>query len=200
MDWLRLSPSSSNLINMRQRFVTAQWVPYPVVTVFAFFADPMNLPLLTPEPLNMKIDYLELVQAPEVHADAVPQSSQPEIAAGAGTEMKLSFRPMAHLPIRVSWIARITEFVWFDHFCDEQVRGPFAYFQHRHGVLAETQQGHAGTRLTDEVDFELPLGLIGRLGGGIVRRQMEQMFRIRQERLPAILKNSVRKGERRRYL
>jgi len=179
---------------MRQRFDTAQWVPFPVDVVFGFFANPNNLPLLTPEPLKMRIDELKLVEAPPGPEIDSSQLARTEIAAGAGTEMKLSFQPARYVPTRVTWVARITEFVWFDHFCDEQARGPFAFFRHRHGVQARTQQGRAGTELTDDVEFELPLGLIGRLGGGVVRRQMEQMFRIRQERLPGILEKRAREA------
>lgn len=179
---------------MRQRFATSQWVSYPVEIVFAFFANPDNLPLLSPEALKMRIERLDLVQAPAPHEIGGHSGVQTELAAGAGTEMKLSFQPTPFIPMRVSWVARIAEFLWFDHFCDEQVRGPFAFFRHRHGVRREMQQGRAGTRLTDDVEFELPFGAIGRLGGGIVRRQMEQMFRTRQERLPEILATRARQS------
>lgn len=172
---------------MRQRFATSQWVPYPLELVFAFFANPYNLPLLSPEPLKMRIDSMTLIQAPAPPAVPTNIPGDPQIAAGAGTEMKLSFQPAPFVPFRVSWVARITEFQWFSHFYDEQVRGPFAFFRHRHGVQSEMQQGRSGTMLTDDVEFELPFGPIGRLGGGIVRLQMEQMFRTRQERLPALL-------------
>ncbi|WP_162601278.1 SRPBCC family protein [Occallatibacter savannae] len=178
---------------MRQRFVTSQWVPYPLEVVFGFFANPNNLPLLTPEPLKMRIDDMKLVQAPAPAGTAASLLPAPAIAAGVGTEMKLSFQPAPFVPLRVSWVARITEFAWFDHFCDEQVSGPFAFFRHTHGVQTKTQQGRAGTEVTDEVEFEVPLGPIGALGGGVVRRQMEQMFRTRQERLPQILAAQARK-------
>ena len=178
---------------MRQRFATSQWVPYTVEVVFAFFANPNNLPLLMPEGMKMRIDGLNLVPAPPHPTIASSQFAQQEIAAGEGTEMKISFRPLPYLPVRASWVARISEFVWLSHFCDEQVRGPFALFRHRHGVQAETQDGRVGTTVTDQVEFELPLGSVGRLGDGIMRRQMEQMFRMRQERLPGLLKTRVRR-------
>lgn len=172
---------------MRQRFATSQWVPYPVELVFTFFANPYNLPLLSPEPLKMRIDGMKLVQAPPPPSAPAQIPGDPQIAAGAGTEMKLSFQPAPFVPFRVSWVARITEFVWLSHFFDEQVSGPFAFFRHRHGVHAETHQGRSGTKLTDDVEFELPFGAIGGLGSGIVRLQMQHMFRTRQQRLPALL-------------
>ena len=177
---------------MRQRFVTSQWIAYTADLVFAFFANPHNLPLLMPEPMKMRIDELNLVPAPPNQMISASQLARQEIAAGAGTQMKISFRPVSYLPMRVSWEARITEFVWYSHFCDEQIRGPFEFFRHRHGIRPEIHEGRMGTELTDEVEFSLPLGSVGHLGDKAVHRQMKQMFRIRQERLPGILEAKVR--------
>lgn len=177
---------------MLQRFVTTQWIPYTVDLAFAFFANPNNLPLLMPEQMKMRIDRLELVPAPLNPMIAGPQLARQEIVAGTGTEIEISFRPVSYLPVRLSWQAKITEFVWFSHFCDEQVKGPFERFRHRHGIRSEIQDGKVGTLLTDEVEFSLPLGAAGHVGDRVVLRQMKQMFRARQERLPAILGAKIR--------
>lgn len=177
---------------MRQRFVTSQWIPYPVDLAFAFFANPHNLPLLMPEALRMRIDKLDLRPAPPNPMIAASQVAKHETAAGAGTSMEISFRPLSFLPVRVKWVAQITEFVWFSHFCDEQVRGPFEYFRHRHGIRSQIQNGQAGTELTDDVEFSVPLGTMGQLGNKVVERQMRKMFRMRQERLPLLLEAKVR--------
>lgn len=179
---------------MRQTFVTTQWIPYTAELAFAFFANPNNLPLLMPEPMKMRIDKLNLVPAPANPMIEGAQLPRQEIAAGAGTEMKISFRPLGYVPMRVSWVARITEFAWYSHFCDEQVQGPFAFFRHRHGIRPELQHGRMGTQLTDEVEFSLPLGSVGHLLDKAALRQMKQMFKIRQERLPAILEAKVRQA------
>jgi len=177
---------------MCQRFVTAQWIPYTVDMAFAFFANPNNLPLLMPERLKMRIDRLELASPPPNPIIGGSQLFRQDIAAGVGTQMEISFRPASYGPMRVSWLAQITEFVWYSHFCDEQVRGPFEFFRHRHGIRSEIQQGRVGTQLTDEVEFSLPLGSVGHLWDKAVQRRMKEMFRIRQERLPAILEAMVR--------
>jgi ligand-binding SRPBCC domain-containing protein len=173
---------------MAQRFVTAQWIPYPVDLVFAFFANPKNLPLLMPEQLRMRIEKIELGPPTRNPMFLGEQSARQEMAAGAGTQIKMSFRPVRHLPMRVSWVARISEFVWKSHFCDEQVKGPFKYFRHRHGIRSEIQKGQLGTELTDEVEFSLPLGTLGHVWDRAVLREMERMFKVRQERVPEILK------------
>lgn len=41
---------------MAQRFETRQWVPFPVELVFAFFANPSNLPHLMPPRLKTRIE------------------------------------------------------------------------------------------------------------------------------------------------
>ena len=179
---------------MRQQFVTTQWIPYTIDLVFAFFANPTNLPLLMPEQMRMRIDKLELLPPPTTNPMIAGENARwQEIAAGTGTQIEMSFRPVRYLPMRVSWVARISEFEWNSHFCDEQVKGPFEHFRHRHGVRSEIQQGRVGTELTDEVEFSLPLGTIGRVLDRAVLRQMERMFTVRQERLPAILKERLQR-------
>jgi ligand-binding SRPBCC domain-containing protein len=94
-------------------------------------------------------------------------------------------------------MTRITEFVWNSHFCDEQVRGPFSQFHHRHGILAETREGVEGTMVSDEIEFTLPYGIVGRIGGELVRRKLAQSFAFRQKRLPEILAAAARQAVKR---
>jgi ligand-binding SRPBCC domain-containing protein len=168
---------------MSQRFVAEQWLSYPVAQVFAFFADPANLPRLMPAGLHTRIEQLHIEPPPAQNASE-PLSS---IAAGAGSRILISFRPVPWLPLRVRWLARITEFAWNSHFCDEQVSGPFATFRHCHRIEAETRESREGTRVTDEIEFTLPLGWLGRLGEGAVRRQLASSFAFRQKRLEELL-------------
>jgi ligand-binding SRPBCC domain-containing protein len=177
---------------MLQQFVTTQWLPYTVDLVFAFFANPNNLPLLMPDSMQMRIDRVELAPAPPNPMIAGPRLARQEIVAGTGTRMQISFRPVSFFPMRVTWQARITQFVWFSHFCDEQVKGPFEHFHHRHGIRPEIQNGHVGTQLTDEVEFSLPLGTVGHVWDRAVLRQMQRMFKFRQQRLPEILDAKIR--------
>jgi len=184
---------------MRQRFVTSQWVPFAVDLVFAFFSNPHNLPVLMPEELQARIDRLTLEPPPPNPLlsaanwnPLLTASGGHLLAAGVGSRIELSFRPVPYVPMRVRWEARITEFSWYSHFCDEQARGPFDYFHHRHGIRAEMQQGRIGTQLVDEIDFELPFGTMGELWDKAVTRQLRRTFAMRQERLPRLLNATVR--------
>lgn len=167
------------------RFEARQWVPFPVELVFAFFADPRNLPRLMPPALGTRIEELRLMPAQTEAAST--KLIADSTASGEGSEIRISFRPVPFLPLRVRWLARITEFEWNSHFKDEQVRGPFATFRHRHGTLPETRNGKAGTLVTDAIDYSLPLGLLGRLVSPLARLQLRHSFAQRQKRLPQML-------------
>lgn len=186
---------------MRHRFVTCQWIPFTVDVVFAFFSNPHNLPLLMPEKLQTRIERMTLEPTPpnplflsssSNAPPAISNSGGHQLVAGVGSRIELSFRPVPYVPMRLRWEARITEFVWYSHFCDEQVTGPFDYFHHRHGIRAEMEQGRIGTQLVDEIEFELPLGTVGELWDKAVTRQLKRTFAMRQERLPRLLNATVR--------
>lgn len=172
---------------MTQSFETRQWVPFPVELVFAFFANPTNLPHLMPRKLEMRIEDVRMQPPPPRPLHPDPARRFKSVAAGVGSEILISFFPIAWVPRRVSWMTRITEFAWNSHFCDEQVRGPFTSFHHRHGIQAEEREGVDGTLVSDEIEFTLPLGILGRVGGAMARRKLANSFAHRQKRLPEIL-------------
>lgn len=88
---------------------------------------------------------------------------------GSTVELELRLGPM-----RRRWVARHTECVRFSHFCDVQERGPFRAWRHRHGF---EPAGEGRCRLTDEVEFSLPLAPAGDwLGGWAVKQILKKMF------------------------
>jgi ligand-binding SRPBCC domain-containing protein len=174
---------------MTQRFTTSQWVPFPVEQVFAFFADPANLPRLMPGSLKTKVNATRLVP-PTGNTDLAISSRW--TAAGVGSEIDISFRPFPFVPYRVRWTARIAEFVWNDHFCDEQLRGPFASFRHCHVIHAEARQGVQGSLVDDEIEFRLPFGVLGQAAGLFVRLNLKTSFRQRQDQLLRMLSAELR--------
>jgi len=182
---------------MPHRFATSQWIPFPVELVFAFFANPSNLPHLMPSSLQARIEDIRIEPPPTRPVAADPARRFRSVAAGVGSEILISFQPLRWVPKRASWMARIVEFEWNCHFCDEQVRGPFQAFRHRHGIAAEERNGVEGTLVSDEVEFSFPYGLIGTVGGLIVRRELKQSFAYRQKRLPEILSVAARQAARR---
>jgi len=64
-------------------------------------------------------------------------------------------------------------------FADRMNRGPFARWLHRHIV---SEHGPDECTLTDDIEYELPLGAVGRLlGAGIARRRLDRLFAYRHE-------------------
>jgi ligand-binding SRPBCC domain-containing protein len=182
---------------MTERFETRQWTPYPVELVFAFFANPANLPHLMPPRLETRIEDARLVPPVARPAAADPARRFRSVAAGVGSEILVSFYPLRWFPRRASWQGRITGFEWNSHFVDELMRGPFTLFRHRHDIRAETREGVEGTLVADTIEFELPYGFLGRLAALLVRRQLKSAFAYRQDRLPEILQAASRQAARR---
>ena len=166
---------------MRLHFQTEQRIPYPLELVFAFFADPANLPKLMPAWQRARIDQATYVPPPPP-PNAFPGSNR--ITAGNGTELLITIRPVPLSPIRASWLARIENFRWLEGFCDVQLKGPFKFWRHCHTV----QLHRSGTLLHDEVEYELPLGPLSALADKLfVHRQLAATFQYRQRRTLELL-------------
>jgi len=176
---------------MHHHFQSEQWLPYSVEHVFAFFSNPENLPRLMPKWQNARIEEASFAPPPPRPATANPMRF-PGIVAGAGTRMTLSFRPFPLSPLRVPWEAEIDQFAWFDHFCDTQHRGPFAFWHHCHRISPETRDLNGtptrGTLVRDEVEYELPFGALGELANKLVmQRQFKSIFAFRHKRTADLL-------------
>jgi len=182
---------------MSERFKTRQWVPFPVELVFAFFANPSNLPHLMPPKLEARVEDARIQPPPPRPPAPHPSRRFRSVAAGVGSEILVSFYPVRWFPRRASWLARITEFEWNSHFTDEQARGPFRHFRHRHGIQAEIRDGVEGTMVSDAIEFTLPQWLHSRIGSRLVRRQLERLFAHRQQRLTEVLEVAARQATRR---
>ena len=84
----------------------------------------------------------------------------------------------------------IEDFQWLEGFCDVQMRGPFRRWRHCHTVVAATSPvtGEPGTLLRDSVEYELPLGPLGKVANLVfVRRQIGRIFRFRHRRTLELL-------------
>ena len=168
---------------MRHTYETSQWVPFPIERVFAFFCDPANLPRLMPDWQRARIDQSQIVSP-------VPPGSNPG-AAGKGSRLTITFRAIPFLPVRLTWLALISEFAWNDHFCDEQTHGPLAYWKHCHHISPETRDSTAGSLVTDRVTYALPFGPLGDLANAAaIRFQMKATFAFRQRRLLQLLSSA----------
>lgn len=178
------APSGQSGRQRRLSFTAEQWVPFAPEQVFAFFADPYNLPRLMPRWRDARIDSLELQS---------PEGRKSPGRAGRGSRILLSFRPLPLSPIRLRWLAFIDEYAINHHFCDLQVTGPFSYWRHCHLVSPEPHGDAQGTRVTDVVDYQWRRGSANRaidaLGG---RLQIRWLFHYRQRQLVRLLRQKPR--------
>ena len=177
---------------MAYTFQSEQWVPFELPLVFAFFANPENLPRLMPRWQRARIEEAAFA-APPPRPAGTPKL--PGVVAGAGTRMTISFRAFPLSPVRLPWDAEITEFTWNDHFCDIQHRGPFRAWKHCHHLTPQTRPSTStsrpptpGTLLRDHVEYALPLGPLGAIANLLfVRAQLRSTFRYRHRRTAELL-------------
>ncbi len=128
-----------------------QVVPAPLEEAFAFFADPYNLEAITPPWLRFRI-----VDAPA------------QVERGALIRYRLRL-----FGVPIGWLTEITAWEPPDAFIDEQIRGPFQLWEHRHLLRATAD----GTEIADEVRYRLFLGPIGELVRRlVVGRWLEGIF------------------------
>jgi ligand-binding SRPBCC domain-containing protein len=135
-----------------------------VGTVFAFFADPLNLEAITPPLLSFAV----VTPAP--------------ITMGIGTFIQYRLR-VHGVPMR--WDTLIQAWEPPRRFVDVQLRGPYRLWHHTH-ELAPLDDGR--TLMRDTVRYDLGFGALGALAHRVVvRRDLEAIFAYRAERVPALL-------------
>lgn len=135
---------------------STQTIHRPIEEVFAFFSDPKNLEELTPDFLRFQ----------------VLQATHPEIEEGTEIDYALRLRG---IPVR--WRSRILKWDPPFSFVDEQVRGPYRKWHHRHTF----QDLDGATLVRDHVTYAV-------LGGAMVnrcfvRRDLERIFDHRRAQL-----------------
>jgi ligand-binding SRPBCC domain-containing protein len=120
--------------------------------VFAFFKAPRNLEAITPPWLGFR----------------VLDATDPEVREGTLIRYRLRLHG-----VPIHWESRITEVVENARFVDEQVRGPYRSWRHRHAFRPVP----GGVEIEDAVEYRLPFGVLGRWVQAVfVRRELARIF------------------------
>lgn len=141
-----------------------QFLPISASEAWLFFSSPKNLALITPSYMRFKI--LSVSEPEEIHTGQI-------------IRYRLSILP----GIRVSWVTEMTKVQKPLYFIDEQQSGPYSLWRHQHHF----KEVPGGIEMYDEVDYAIPLGLIGQLANFIfVARQVNTIFDFRYTALEKI--------------
>jgi hypothetical protein len=143
-------------------FQNEQWIARPIDEVFAFFADAHNLEKLTPPWLGFKILSMS--------TDSIEQGTT------------IHYRLRLH-GIPVHWQTDICEWKPPHSFVDEQTKGPYKRWRHTHTFEAHGSR----TKVIDEVQYSLPLGVLGRIIHTLkVHGDVSRIFDYRRQRIDAL--------------
>lgn len=143
-------------------------VPGTVETVFEFFNRPENLETLTPSHLNFNI----VTPSP--------------VAMHNGAVFDYVIRLMG-FPMR--WTSVITNYDPPHQFVDIQLKGPYAYWHHRHSF----KEAGEGVEVIDEIHYEIGFSFVGRgVLRPIVQRQLESIFGFREQAIHQIFRHPDR--------
>ena len=131
--------------------------------VFGFFADALNLEAITPPWLGFEV----LTPGP--------------IRMEPGTLIAYRMR-LRGIPVR--WLTRIERWHPGSGFLDAQLKGPYRSWRHAHTF----EDCEGGTLMRDLVRYELPFGLLGRLGGrALVAGELRGIFDFREDAVRGLL-------------
>ena len=139
------------------RFVKQSLIRASPERVFAFHEQPEALVLLLP---------------PWESARVIQSAKISEVGARAIVETRILG------PITVQWVAEHTAYNPPHVFEDIQIKGPFRSWRHRHLV----ERHKDGATLRDEIDYEPPLGFLGRaIAQLLIERRLGRLFDYRHQ-------------------
>ena len=97
-----------------------------------------------------------------------------------GSEFWLEGKLMMMLSKRSKWHSIITSYSISPQeylYVDEMLTGPFKKWKHLHKFYGvDNNNNQKQTQVIDEIHFELPYGIIGKLFDGYVNKRLEKLF------------------------
>lgn len=136
-----------------------QFLPIDMNRAWRFFSSAENLSVITPPEMKFKI--LKPIDKKEIYE---------------GMLIDYTVRPLFGIP--VYWQTEICKIDKPFLFTDRQLKGPYKIWEHTHTFIKKEN----GLLMRDEVKYQLPFGIIGRLMHSlIVRKKIEKIFTYRKD-------------------
>ena len=131
----------------------ASSLPFSTCAVFDWHARPGAFQRLTPPWAPVRLEQFE----------GIREGDRAVLRIGPG-------------PLALRWVAEHHDVIDGRQFCDRQVQGPFAHWDHTHRF---EPTGDGGCRLVDRIEYELPGGAIGNLLGPWIEPELRRQFAYR---------------------
>lgn len=139
---------------------TKQIIPISLDEAWEFFSSPKNLKTITPPYMGFDI------------------TCKTDEKMYAGQIITYTVRPLFNIPI--TWVTEISHVKDKEFFVDEQRFGPYAFWHHKHFFKAVDN----GVEMTDQVDYGLPLGILGQIAHPIiVKNKLKEIFDFRYKKI-----------------
>ncbi len=136
----------------------SQFLPITIDQAWDFFSDPRNLSKITPPKLGFKV----VSQLPD------------KVYNGLHIEYRVS--PMLGIPMK--WVSLIKNVKEPLQFADEQLKGPYAYWDHLHTFKAV----EGGVMMEDYIQYRLPFqNVFPWIKDLIVAKQLNEIFEYRKQ-------------------
>jgi ligand-binding SRPBCC domain-containing protein len=142
------------LRTFRQSFI----IECPIERAWHFYTDVKHLETITPKGIELKI---------------IRTTNQNIVQ---GQEIWVSGKIFKKMGRRMKWHSKVT-FLKSHEYIDEMLSGPFKKWRHLHRFHnIEGKQ----TEIVNEVEFELPYGILGKLFEGYAYKQLQNIFEYRK--------------------
>lgn len=144
---------------MSYKLYRAQQLNCDINTAWDFFSSAQNLSKITPKEMNF------IVRTPTAD-DAIYQG------------MIIDYYVSPLFGIKMKWKTEITQVAFQRSFTDFQKSGPYKRWNHHHEFIINEN----GVLMKDTVDYELPLGFLGKITHFLfVRKKLNYVFDYRHK-------------------
>ncbi|MCB0700889.1 MAG: SRPBCC family protein [Chitinophagales bacterium] len=136
-----------------------QYINAPLEDVWKFFSTPNNLQKITPDNMTFTI-------------------TSPPYDGQVYNGQIITYKVAPILGIPLNWVTEIKDVVPLHLFVDEQKKGPYKIWRHKHIF---TKSGN-GVLMQDFVEYKPPMGILGDLANMLfIKRQLKEIFDYRKE-------------------